>query len=189
MIAANIATPVIAANDITSTVKTPATCTQKGITTYTAKVIFNGQEYTSTKDIADILPLGHKAEKVEAKAPTSTETGNIEYWYCAECDTYFKDEALKVIISKEQTVIAPTGEANPKPSKPEEKPGTADIPQTGDDSNFDTMGGPAACRHGWHYWNCPLLQKEKIQQINKHKALYFIRALFLGSPILRNRES
>ncbi len=39
---------------ITSEVKTSATCTEMGTTTYTATVTFNGQEYTSTKDVVDI---------------------------------------------------------------------------------------------------------------------------------------
>lgn len=43
---------------MTSDIKTAATATQKGITTYTAKVVFNGVEYTDTKDIADIPIIG-----------------------------------------------------------------------------------------------------------------------------------
>ena len=31
--------------------------------------------------------------KTEAKAPTCTETGNIEYWTCSECGLKFRDEA------------------------------------------------------------------------------------------------
>ena len=44
---------------VTSKVKTPATCTEKGVTTYTAAVEFNGQTYTDTKDVADIPATGH----------------------------------------------------------------------------------------------------------------------------------
>lgn len=47
---------------ITSTVKTPATCTETGVTTYTAAVEFNGQTYTDTKDVADIPAIGHSYE-------------------------------------------------------------------------------------------------------------------------------
>ncbi len=56
-----------------------------------------------------IKPLGHKGVKVEAKAPTKTEAGNSEYWYCPVCDKYFADEALLKEISKEDTVIAALG--------------------------------------------------------------------------------
>lgn len=44
---------------VTSAVKTPATCTETGVTTYTATVEFDGQTYTDTKDVADIPATGH----------------------------------------------------------------------------------------------------------------------------------
>ena len=44
---------------VTSAVKKPATCTETGVTTYTATVEFNGQTYTDTKDVADIPATGH----------------------------------------------------------------------------------------------------------------------------------
>ncbi|NJE45089.1 hypothetical protein [Massilimicrobiota sp. SW1139] len=53
--------------------------------------------------------LGHKAVKTEAKAPTCTEDGNIEYWYCDACGKYFSDEALTEEIIKEKIVIKATG--------------------------------------------------------------------------------
>ena len=47
---------------VTSAVKTPATCTEAGVTTYTATVEFNGKTYTSTKDVTDIPATGHEFE-------------------------------------------------------------------------------------------------------------------------------
>ena len=47
---------------VTSAVKTPAICTENGVTTYTATVAFNGQTYTDTKDVADIPATGHSYE-------------------------------------------------------------------------------------------------------------------------------
>ena len=91
---------------ITSAVKTPATCTEAGVTTYTATVEFNGKTHTDTKDVADIPAIGHKLTKTEAKAPTSTDTGNIEYWYCKVCDKYFSDEKAEHEITLEDTIIA-----------------------------------------------------------------------------------
>lgn len=44
---------------ITSKVKTPATCTEKGITEYSASVSFNGNTYTDIKEVADIPATGH----------------------------------------------------------------------------------------------------------------------------------
>lgn len=91
---------------ITSAVKTPATCTEAGVTTYTATVEFNGKTHTDTKDVADIPAIGHKLTKTEAKAPTSTDTGNIEYWYCEVCNKYFSDEKAEHEITLEDTIIA-----------------------------------------------------------------------------------
>lgn len=118
---------------VTSEVKTPATCTENGAAVYTAAVTLDGNEYTDTKNV-ETAPLGHKAEKTEGNAPTATEPGNIEYWYCPQCDTYFKDADLTEAITKKQTVLAPTGETKPEPSKPD-KP-DSDSPQTGDNSNL-----------------------------------------------------
>lgn len=56
---AHKATPAVT---VTSAVKTPATCTETGVTTYTATVEFNGQTYTDTKDVADIPATGHSYE-------------------------------------------------------------------------------------------------------------------------------
>ena len=44
---------------VTSAEKTPGTCTETGVTTYTATVEFNGQTYTDTKDVADLPATGH----------------------------------------------------------------------------------------------------------------------------------
>lgn len=44
---------------VTSKVKTPATCTEKGVTTYTASLEFNGQTYKTAKDVTDIPATGH----------------------------------------------------------------------------------------------------------------------------------
>lgn len=91
---------------VTSAEKTPGTCTEAGVTTYTATVEFNGKTHTDTKDVADIPTIGHKLTKTEAKAPTSTDTGNIEYWYCKVCNKYFSDEKAEHEITLEDTIIA-----------------------------------------------------------------------------------
>lgn len=63
--------------DVTSAVKKPATCTETGVTTYTATVEFNGQTYTDTKDVADIPATGHRYE-------------NGKCIVCSEVDPAFK---------------------------------------------------------------------------------------------------
>lgn len=47
---------------VTSAEKAPATCTEAGVTTYTATVEFNGKTYTDAKDVADIPATGHSYE-------------------------------------------------------------------------------------------------------------------------------
>ena len=59
--------------------------------------------YSNTN--ADILGAHGVVQHVNEKAATSTEDGNIEYWYCAGCGKHFADEALTEEISHEQTVI------------------------------------------------------------------------------------
>ena len=93
---------------VTQEVKTPATCTEKGVAVDTAKAVLDGKEYTSINEnsAVEIAALGHKAEKVEGKAPTATEPGNIEYWYCDGCNKYYSDKNAAKEIRKADTVIA-----------------------------------------------------------------------------------
>lgn len=94
---------------VTSAVKAPATCTEAGVTTYTATVEFGGKTYTDTKDVANIPAAGHKLSKTEAEAPTCTEPGSAEYWTCEVCDKVFSDAAGEHEITPEDAVIPATG--------------------------------------------------------------------------------
>lgn len=85
------------------------TCTDKGTTTYTAKVTFETKDYTDTKDVQDIKALGHKLTKTAAKAATCTEAGNSEYYTCATCGKFFSDKDGKNEIAKDSWVIAALG--------------------------------------------------------------------------------
>lgn len=62
---------------VTSAVITPATCTETGVTTYTATVEFNGRTHTDTKEVADIPATGHRYE-------------NGKCTVCSEVDPAFK---------------------------------------------------------------------------------------------------
>lgn len=78
------------------------TCTDKGTTTYTAKVTFETKDYTDTKDVQDIKALGHKLTKTAAKAATCTEAGNNEYWTCSVCKKVFKaDKTTETTVAAE----------------------------------------------------------------------------------------
>ena len=157
-------TKVIAAEVSPNPVKAP-TCTEAGETVYTAAVVLNGKTYTAESKAVPSEALGHSAKKVNAKEPSETEAGNIEYWYCSVCEKYFKDEALTQEIQKEDTVIAAAGTKDPtepteptdptdptEPTKPTEptdpteptqptdqtgsaKPTGPDTPQTADNSH------------------------------------------------------
>lgn len=59
--------------------------------------------YRATKTVA----VGHTAlTHIEAKEATAAGEGNIEYWYCKDCDRYYSDEEGRMEITKAQTVIA-----------------------------------------------------------------------------------
>ena len=78
------------------------TCTDKGTTTYTAKVTFEKKDYTDTKDVQDINALGHKLTRTAAKAATCTEAGNNEYWTCSVCKKVFKaDKTTETTVAAE----------------------------------------------------------------------------------------
>ncbi len=48
----------------------------------------------------------HDAGFVAAKTASCTENGNVAYWYCEGCRTYFADEALTQQLTQAETVIA-----------------------------------------------------------------------------------
>ena len=63
-------------------------------------------QVTNSKNV--IVPaVGGDVEHVEAKAPTCFEAGNIEYWYCAECEQYWQNEALTQLTNSKNVIVAP----------------------------------------------------------------------------------
>ncbi len=110
--------PVAAA--IGHTVKTPATCTAKGVTTYTATVTFNGTPYEDTKDVTDIAMIAH----------------NFVDGVCTVCKT--PDPSA---TPEEPTTSTDPDDTTTKPedtSKPEDttEPDASDEPDTGDNANM-----------------------------------------------------
>jgi NAD-dependent SIR2 family protein deacetylase len=54
-----------------------------------------------------ILPATHQnVVHVEAKAPSCYEEGNLEYWYCEDCETVWVDEAM-MQISNMMSIVLP----------------------------------------------------------------------------------
>lgn len=118
-----------------------ATCTEDGNIAYwqckasDCGKIFADKELTKEITLEEtVIKAAHKAQKVEAKAPTATEEGNIEYWYCEACGKCFADEALTKEIAKKDTIVAATGET----AQPTQTPAAANeaSPETGDSTNM-----------------------------------------------------
>lgn len=84
----------------------------------------------------------HTLKKTEAKAPTETEPGNIEYWTCTGCGKIFKDKAGTIEITEEETVIPATGTTTQEPGS---KPDTGD---TGTNDRSDGSGNSAGGTDG-----------------------------------------
>ena len=74
-------------------------------------------QLTNSKNV--VLPAtgSDKLQHVEAKAPTATENGNVEYWYCPECEQVWVDEALTQLSNLKNVIIPATGEVE-EPDSP-----------------------------------------------------------------------
>ena len=102
-----------------------ATCTERAVCEICGKAYgdLDGNHHANLKHI-------------DAKAATKTAGGNIEYWYCEDCDRYFADAAATKEIKQADTVTAKLS-------------GAAKSPQTGGDSGALTVlllsGGAFIC--------------------------------------------
>ncbi len=102
-----------------------ATCTEKAVCEICGKAYgdLDGNHHANLKHIP-------------AKAATKTAEGNIEYWYCEDCDKYFADAAATKEIKQADTVTAKLS-------------GAAKSPQTGGDSGVVAVlllsGGAFIC--------------------------------------------
>ena len=128
---------------VTNEVTTEATCEADGVRTYTAKVTFEGEEYTDTK--TETLPAtGHDTELVGAKDATCTEDGYTGDEVCKVCQTVVKQGEVIPALGHDYKdgkcsrcgAEEPTTPVEPgKPQQPE-KPTTPDTPATGDESQL-----------------------------------------------------
>ena len=71
-----------------------------------------------TDENGNLVVHTHQAVHVQAKAATCTEDGNIEYWYCPDCGSYFSDAALTTEITSGDTVVKAGHQAEKVEAKP-----------------------------------------------------------------------
>ena len=131
---------------------TEGSCEVGGTRTYTAKVTFEGEDYTDTK--TETLPAtGHDTELVGAKDATCTEDGYTGDEVCKVCGVTvkqgevipalghdYKDGKCSRCGAEEPTTPVEPGKPG-EPSQPTqpEKPTTPDTPATGDSSNMTAL--------------------------------------------------
>ncbi len=99
---------------VTNEVTTEATCEADGVRTYTAKVTFEGKDYTDTKTEV-IAATGHTLTAVEA-VPATCETAGVKaHWVCSVCGKLFSDAEGKTETTLEKLTIPATGHAYGEP--------------------------------------------------------------------------
>ncbi len=87
---------IVDADDLTKNRKSEATCTSPAI--YYQSCSRCGDVSTETFEYGE--KIGHNLTKTEAKEPTCTEAGNVEYYTCSNCNKTFSDEDGENAISK-----------------------------------------------------------------------------------------
>ena len=100
--------------EVTSAVTTPAACETTGVRTYTAKVTFEGKEYTSSK--TEVIPAAGHTLTAVAEVPATCETaGTSAHWKCDVCGKLFSDAEGNTETTLEKLVIPATGHAYGEP--------------------------------------------------------------------------
>ena len=95
---------------VTDEVTTEPTCDKEGLRTYTAKVTFEGKDYTDTKT-EPVPAKGHTLTAVEA-VPATCETAGVKaHWVCSVCGKLFSDVEGKTETTLEKLAIPATGHA------------------------------------------------------------------------------
>ena len=93
---------------------TEGSCEVGGTRTYTAKVTFEGKEYTDTKT-EPVPAKGHTLTAV-AEVPATCETAGVKaYWKCDVCGKLFSDADGKTETTLEKLTIPATGHAYGEP--------------------------------------------------------------------------
>ena len=97
-------------------------CTVDGCTGSETKDCSGGKATCKDKAVCEVCgkaygeldPKNHTALKhISAKAATEDAEGNIEYWYCEDCDKYYSDKYGTKEIKKADTVTAKLPKSTP----------------------------------------------------------------------------
>ena len=89
---------------------TEGSCEVGGTRTYTAKVTFEGKDYTDTKT-EPVPAKGHQLTAVEAVPATCETAGTSAHWKCDVCGKLFSDAEGKTETTLEKLAIPATGHA------------------------------------------------------------------------------
>ena len=90
---------------ITATIVQNQSCTEPELITYTAKFERDGFQ-NQVKERVKTAPASHKLQKVNEKAATCTDEGNIEYYKCSECGLCFKNSDGTGSLTEDKTKLA-----------------------------------------------------------------------------------
>jgi len=93
---------------------TEGSCEVGGTRTYTAKVTFEGKDYTDTKT-EPVPAKGHTLTAVEAVPATCETAGTSAHWKCEVCGKLFSDVEGKTETTLEKLAIPATGHAYGEP--------------------------------------------------------------------------
>ena len=77
---------------------------------YDCGTVWTDEALTQISNVKNVIipELGGEVIHVDAKAATCDEFGNIEYWYCEECEQVWQDEARTQLTNFMNVKIAPT---------------------------------------------------------------------------------
>lgn len=99
-------------NAVVTSQKMEPTCIYTGRYTYTAVVSASESADCQEHQGLHIVNLDmkeHELNHIAALAATETTDGHIEYWYCTQCQRYFRDAQAITQISESETVIPAIG--------------------------------------------------------------------------------
>lgn len=83
---------------------------------------YSGNEYCNAceklLEVGNITDKGeHIMKKVEAKAATCCEEGNIEYYICSTCNLFYADENGETVLTEDKTIVKVTAHKVKKVAK------------------------------------------------------------------------